>query len=115
MAFCTHCGAQLPENAASCAKCGFAVPPRQSCCDFESELRYVIPVGRSWWSILAGYLGLLSPIPPVGVFAVLFGVVAIRGIRRHPGQLGLGRAWFGIVMGALFTVVHLVALVVACF
>ena len=110
MAFCTHCGAQLPDNAASCEKCGFAVSPKFNSCNPVSELRYIIPIGRSGWAIAAGYLGLLSPIPFVGIRALVLGVVAVRSIKRHPGQMGLGRAWFGIVAGGLCTLFHLLCL-----
>ena len=113
MAFCTHCGAQLPDNAASCAKCGFAIPPKAGFCNAESDLRFIIPIGRSGWAIAAGYLGLFSLMPLVGILAFVIGVVAIRDIRRHPELHGLGRAWFGIVMGALFTIVYLLVFILA--
>lgn len=65
----------------------------------------LIPVGRSGWAIAAGYAGLFSVILIGAPFALIFGILAIRDIRRsrktdHPKH-GMGRAIFGIVMGSL--------------
>ena len=111
MTFCTNCGARLPDNAASCGECGAAVPRANASAGDDAALRMVIPIGRSGWAIAAGYLGLVSVIPFVGILAIATGVLAISSIKKHPEKHGLGRAWFGIVMGALFTVLYIVCLV----
>jgi hypothetical protein len=67
--------------------------------------RALLPVGRSPWAIAAGYLGLFSLLFVFAPLALLTGLVAVWDIRRHPSKHGLGRAWFGIGMGALGTVV----------
>lgn len=67
----------------------------------DAALRMLIPVGRTGWSIAAGYLGLLSFIPFVGVVALVFGIVAVRDLKKHPDKHGAGRAWFGIIAGGL--------------
>lgn len=36
-------------------------------------------------------------------------MMALRDIKQHPGKLGLGRAWFGVGMGAFFTILLLLA------
>lgn len=64
----------------------------------------VLPVGRSALAVAAGYFGLFSLIFFPAPFALLLGILAIRDIRRHPGKHGMGRAIFGVVMGALFTI-----------
>jgi predicted acyltransferase len=61
----------------------------------------LIPVGRSIWAILAGYMGLLSVLIFPAPLAVLFGILAIREIKRNPKKHGMGRAIFGIVCGVL--------------
>ena len=103
MAFCSNCGAQISNKTVVCVKCGTAVPQKSipPVSDDVAALRFLIPIGRSGWAIATGYFGLLSPIPFVGVFAILFGVLAIRDIKKHPDKHGLGRAWFGIIMGAV--------------
>lgn len=64
-------------------------------------LAMVVPIGRSGWAITAGYCGLLSMIFFMAPFAILFGILAIRDIKKNPEKLGLGRAWFGIIAGAI--------------
>ena len=67
----------------------------------DPMLRALLPVGRSGWAIAAGYLGLFSILLVPAPFALLSGVLAIRNIRRNPKLHGMGRAIFGIVAGAL--------------
>ncbi|HEV7507699.1 MAG TPA: GYF domain-containing protein [Thermoanaerobaculia bacterium] len=75
-------------------------PPRPSAGD-DPVMRMLLPVGRSGWAIAAGYLGLLSFLGIFAPVALVVGIVAVRDIQQHPEKHGLGRAWFGIVIGAL--------------
>ena len=68
-------------------------------------LRMILPIGRSGWAIAAGYLGLFSVLVVFAPFALLAGVLGLRDIKRKPELMGAGRAWFGVIMGALFTIV----------
>ena len=63
----------------------------------------LLPVGRSGFAIAAGYLGLFAVIFFPAPLALLFGILAYRDIKRNPKKSGMGRAIFGIVMGALFS------------
>jgi hypothetical protein len=67
-------------------------------------MRMLLPVGRSWLAIVAGYLGLFSLICFPAPLALVFGILAIWDIRKHPEKHGMGRAIFGLVMGALGTI-----------
>jgi hypothetical protein len=78
--------------------------------DDSVGIRMIIPVGRAWQAIAAGYLGLLSILPGIGVLALIFGIWAVRVIRRNPQRHGMGRAIFGIVMGTAGTVLYAVVL-----
>lgn len=63
---------------------------------------WLLPVGRSWQSIAAGYLGLLGlAIVFLAPFAIWTGVMA-RHLAAAGGH-GMGRAIFGIVTGCLGT------------
>jgi hypothetical protein len=79
----------------------------------------LMPVGRAGSAIAAGYLGLLALFPVVGLvfglLAVITGWVALRTIRQKPHLLGRGRAIFGIVVGGLSVVLHVVVLVCLLF
>jgi hypothetical protein len=67
----------------------------------DAGIRMLIPVGRSIWAIAAGYLGLVSVLCVPAPFALITGIVAIYDIKAHPDRHGMGRAIFGIVMGAI--------------
>jgi len=76
----------------------------------DAGMRMILPVGRAWQAIVAGYLGLLSVLPAFGVLALIFGIWAVAVIRRDPRRHGMGRAIFGIIMGAIGTVFYAVVL-----
>ena len=91
---------------------GYARPPvRSPSMGDDPAMRMLLPVGRSGWAIAAGYLGLLSLLMVFGPPAVVCGILAIRDIRQHPEKHGLGRAWFGIVMGTLGSIVLLMGII----
>jgi hypothetical protein len=100
--FCKNCGAQIDDKAVICVKCGVPVKTVGPDLAENACVRMLIPIGRSGWAIAAGYFGLLSLIPFVGVLAILFGILALRDIKAHPEKHGAGRAWFGIIAGVLF-------------
>lgn len=68
-------------------------------------MRMLMPVGRSAWAIAAGYAGLFSFILIGAPFALIFGILGIREIRKsrltEQPKFGMGRAIFGVVTGAL--------------
>jgi len=73
----------------------------------------LVPLGRSGWAILAGYLGLFSVLVLPAPFAILCGVLAIKDIRKNPHKLGLVRAWFGIIAGSIGLITLFVLIVAA--
>lgn len=72
----------------------------------NAGVRMLLPVGRSWVAIVAGYLGLLSILLFPAPFAIGFGIWAIFHVRAKPGRHGLGRAIFGIVAGVAAIVLY---------
>src|SRR5262245_3907079 len=70
----------------------------------EPGMRWILPVGQSIWSIIAGYLGLLSLICLPAPLALLVSIIAIVHLRSNPRLSGWGRAIFGLVMGTLGTI-----------
>jgi hypothetical protein len=68
----------------------------------REAVHWMLPVGRSWQSIVAGYAGLLGlGIWVLGPFAIWFGLWALR--RASTGGHGRGRAVFGIIAGTVAT------------
>ena len=114
--FCSNCGARINDRAVVCVKCGCAVAKEAAASTDDggdSALRMLIPIGRSGWAVAAGYLGLLSLLPFVGVLALAIGIVAVCDLRQHPEKHGAGRAWFGIFAGGLSLLFYGMMLVVA--
>jgi hypothetical protein len=70
----------------------------------DPAMRLIMPVGTSIWAIIAGYLGLFAVLCLPAPLALIMGIVAVWDIRRNPRRHGMGRAIFGIVMGAIFSV-----------
>ncbi|WP_217616612.1 DUF2510 domain-containing protein [Cellulomonas sp. GbtcB1] len=68
----------------------------------RDAVHWLLPTGRSWQSIVAGYVGLFALlIWPLGPFAVWFGLWGLR--RARTGGHGRGRAVFAVVVGAAAT------------
>jgi hypothetical protein len=44
----------------------------------------------------------------------LFGILAIRDIKKHPKKHGMGRAIFGLVSGIIFTVPLIFIIIALC-
>jgi len=81
----------------------------------NAAMRILLPVGRSGWAIVAGYLGLFAMLVVPAPLALIVSIVAIRDIRRsrslpHPKH-GMGRAVFGLITGVLGTLLLLAILI----
>jgi hypothetical protein len=102
---CTRCGWQNPTNG-PCAQCGAPLAMGA-----DPVMRAILPVGRTALSIIAGYLGLGAIVCLPAPFALGVGIWAVVDLRKRPGMHGMGRAVFGIVMGAIGTIAIVVALI----
>jgi uncharacterized membrane protein HdeD (DUF308 family) len=60
-------------------------------------------------AIIAGYFGLLSAVPFVGIISLLLGIFALNDLKNNPEKHGHGRAWFAIIAGAISTVLYGIA------
>ena len=67
-------------------------------------------------ALTAYYLGVFSLLPcvgiPLGIAAVILGVLGLRRAARHPEVKGKVHAWVGIIVGGLFAAAYLAALVI---
>jgi hypothetical protein len=93
----------LPQNASQAAR------PSSP----DAALAFVVPIGRSDWAILSGYLGLFSVLILPAPLAILSGFLALRDMRKNPHKLGKGRAWFGIVSGTVCLLVLFIVILFA--
>lgn len=71
----------------------------------QAALGLIVPVGpQSGSAIVAGYLAVFGVVIwPLGFFGALVGVFALKDLKAHPEKKGHGRAWTGIVLGGLET------------
>lgn len=102
--YCPHCGIVNDDNNYRCVSCTKVIQPvaakTQELGD-SAAMRMLLPVGRSGLAIAAGYAGLFALLMFPAPLAILLGILAVRDLKRHPHKHGMGRAVFGIVMGAL--------------
>jgi len=115
---CAECAETIPDDAAFCSYCGWSRHGRSSAPTRDVDdvannpaMRMLLPVGRSILAIAAGYFGLFSVLLVPAPIALLLGILAIVDIRRHPEKHGMGRAIFAIVMGGIFSLFLLLAIV----
>ncbi|HEV7720649.1 MAG TPA: DUF4339 domain-containing protein [Iamia sp.] len=70
----------------------------------DAGWRLLLPVGRSGWAIIAGYLGLVAWLVfPLGPFAVITAELGRREIKHNPRRHGMGRVVVGYIGGAVGT------------
>jgi len=77
--FCKECGKEISNEAVICIRCGVPADVDQT----DAVTRMLLPVGRSAYAIAAGYLGLVSVLLIPAPFAIIFGVLAIRDIKKN--------------------------------
>jgi hypothetical protein len=88
-------------------------PPRLGASPSD-PVHWLLPTGRSWQAIVAGYLGLVAlALWCLGPAAVGFGTWALVRRAREPRAHGRGRAIFGVVAGTIGTVMTVVVAVTA--
>ena len=106
--FCPHCGTANDDNNFRCVKCQKVIQPEvQTIVTTEladsALTRMLLPVGRSGLAIAAGYAGLFALLVVPAPIALVLGILAVRDIKKNPKKYGMGRAIFGLIMGALGT------------
>ena len=94
-------------------------PPAPAHFDRDGGIQHLIPIGRSVWAIIAGYLGLFAVLLLPAPLALVTGIIAWRDIQKSKSspkpKLGMGRALFAIIMGALGTALLIAILVSGAF
>ena len=102
--FCQNCGSKVDDNAAFCWKCGCSLKD-----DAVNVNHFLVPVDTSVYCIIAGYLGLFSVLGIFAPLAVIFGILGLRDSKKKKLH-GAFRAYFGLILGLIFTVLHVTVL-----
>ena len=76
----------------------------------DPAMKFVVPLNTSALAILAGYVGLVSVLCIPAPFALVLGILALQQLKKNPRLDGKGRAIFAIVMGAVFSIPLVIAL-----
>jgi hypothetical protein len=112
---CPYCAELILASARKCRFCKEYLDPELRAAEAVPEGfdRLLTWEGTPASAIAAGYLGLFSVLPFFGLFAVLFGIIALRKLKQNPRLPGKYRAWFGLVFGALMTILYGAVIVMA--
>jgi hypothetical protein len=76
----------------------WSAPPERN-----RSMEALLPVNRTGLAIAAGYAGLFSMLLIFAPIALVLGILALIDLTKKPDVGGRGRAWFGVVAGALGT------------
>ncbi len=117
---CPKCKCENPLEAVACVRCGASLgpapgapPPAPAQDDVITRL---VPY-RNKAALAAYYLGLFSIIPcvglPLGIAAVVLGIMGLKRAKQNPEAKGKIHAWVGIILGGIFGLIYLVLTV--CF
>ncbi len=118
--YCTHCGTEISKHHAFCSTCGQPqghAPRADRAPDapVDSSLKWIVPVNTSPYAIVSCYSALLGFflcglfIP--SIVAIVFGMLALSDIKKRPHLAGKGRAWFGLIVGAVSIALAIVLIV----
>ncbi|HLJ12478.1 MAG TPA: DUF4190 domain-containing protein [Planctomycetaceae bacterium] len=108
---CPVCGEMIMASAKVCRFCGEQFASSVSARKAKNEgdaTGGVIPY-KNMPALLAYYFGVFSIIPcfPLGIAALVLGIVGLRKAKREPHVKGQVHAWIGILAGGFFAALWL--------
>ena len=102
---CPVCGEMIVATARVCRFCGEQLKSgsRSSRREEGDATGGIIPY-KNMPALIAYYCGVFSIIPcfPIGITAVILGIMGLRKASQEPQVKGQVHAWIGIIAGGLF-------------
>ena len=100
---CPFCGETIKAAAQLCRFCGEELEQSGAQRVEGDATGGVIPY-KNLPALIAYYCGVFSIIPcfPIGVVAVVLGIMGLRKAKQQPQVRGQVHAWIGIIAGGLF-------------
>ena len=100
---CPVCGEKIIATASICRFCGEQVGEVRPSREEGDSTGGVIPY-KNMPALIAYYCGVLSIIPcfPIGIVAVVLGIMGLKRAKQHPEVKGKAHAWIGIIAGGIF-------------
>lgn len=97
---CPMCGQEIPVTAKKCRFCGEMLTRKSS---GDHAVSGLIPY-KNPPALIAYYLGLFSLLPcfPIGLVALVLGIIGLRKVYATPEVRGTVHAWIGIILGGFF-------------
>lgn len=111
---CPVCGEKIVATAIVCRFCGEQVGEEGPVQEEGDATGGVIPY-KNMPALIAYYCGVFSIIPcfPIGLAAVVLGIMGLKKAKQHPQVRGKAHAWIGIIAGGFFGLFYAVVTVFA--
>jgi len=94
---CVRCGARSPIAANNCKGCGMPFTMEGTTAEAAGASN-----GFCVSALVLGIIGIPGSCAVLpSILAIIFGIVGLRQVSRHPGASGRGMAVAGIICGAI--------------
>jgi hypothetical protein len=115
--FCSQCGQKHPENNHHCEKCQAPLheplEPQPASNADDGTIGGLIPF-RNAQALWAYYLAIFSLVPcigiPLGISAVILGILGLRYLGTFPQARGKGHSLTGIILGGFCSLANIILL-----
>ena len=104
---CPVCGEKIVATASVCRFCGEQVGEGGPSREEGDSTGGVIPY-KNMPALIGYYCGVFSIIPcfPIGLVALVLGIMGLKRAKQHPEVKGKAHAWIGIIVGGFFGLVY---------
>ena len=109
---CPVCGEKIVATANVCRFCGEQIGEGRPSQEEGDSTGGVIPY-KNMPALIAYYCGVFSIIPcfPIGIAAVVLGIMGLKKAKQQPQVRGQVHAWIGIIAGGIFGLIYTAATV----